>query len=122
MKPRPLTIILGAVWLVAFAAGLYGLTQRMLTGHEQANYGSYVPWGLWVAMYIYLVGLSAGAFLLSSLVYVFRVSSLERLGRTALWTALVTLVTALGTIGLDLGHLERAYKVLLWPSFLSVMA
>lgn len=29
MKARPVTFVLGAVWLVAFIAGLYGLIQRL---------------------------------------------------------------------------------------------
>ncbi|MFN8523913.1 MAG: NrfD/PsrC family molybdoenzyme membrane anchor subunit [Chloroflexota bacterium] len=111
MNARPLTIALGAVWLAAFAAGTYGLGQRMLTGHEQANYGSYVPWGLWVAMYIYFVGLSAGAFLLSSLIYVFGLKRLEPIGKLALFTATITLCCALLVIWLDLGQPFRFWKV-----------
>lgn len=109
-------------WLAAVLVGGWAIAERFLVGKELAAYSSYVPWGLWVAVYIYLIGLSAGAFLLSSLVYVFRVHSLDRLGRPALWAALVTLVTALGTIGLDLGHLERAHRVFVTPNFTSMIA
>jgi molybdopterin-containing oxidoreductase family membrane subunit len=119
---KPTTIGLGALWAIAFAAGLYGLAQRMLTGHEQANYGSYVPWGLWVAQYIYFVGLSAGAFLLSSLVYVFGLKRLERIGKLALFTAFVTLACALLAIWLDLGHPFRFWKVYTNPQPTSMMA
>jgi molybdopterin-containing oxidoreductase family membrane subunit len=111
-----------AIWIVAAGVGGWAIVQRFVAGKELANYNSYVPWGLWVALYIYLVGLSAGAFLLSSLVYVFQFRSLERLGRPALWTALVTLVTAVAMIALDLGHPERAFKVLWQPNFTSMMA
>ena len=122
MKARPLTITLGAVWLVAFAAGLYGLTQRLLSGHEQANYGSYVPWGLWVAQYIYFVGLSAGAFLLSSLIFVFGLKRLEPIGKLALFTATITLCCALLVIWLDLGHPFRFWKVYVNAQPTSMMA
>ena len=122
MKARPLTVTLGAVWLVAFAAGLYGLTQRLLSGHEQANYGSYVPWGLWVAQYIYFVGLSAGAFLLSSLIFVFGLKRLEPIGKLALFTATITLCCALLVIWLDLGHPFRFWKVYVNAQPTSMMA
>jgi molybdopterin-containing oxidoreductase family membrane subunit len=115
-------IALGVVWAVAFLAGLYGLAQRVLHGHEIANYGSYVPWGLWVAQYIYFIGLSAGAFLLSSLVYVFGMERLERIGKLALFTALVTLLSALLIIWLDLGHPLRFWKVYLNAQPTSMMA
>lgn len=37
--------------------------------HVHANYASIVTWGLWVTTYIYFIGLSVGAFLVSSPVY-----------------------------------------------------
>ncbi|PKO24037.1 MAG: hypothetical protein CVU38_01105 [Chloroflexi bacterium HGW-Chloroflexi-1] len=98
-----------------------------------------------MAGYIYMVGLSAGAFLFSTLVYVFnirRVSGegtvaapavgladgaafererLEQVGKLALFTALVTLLGALICIWLDLGHPERVWKLMWQTSFRSIM-
>ncbi len=111
-----------AAWAVAFALGLWGVWERLTLGHRLAGYGSYIVWGLWVSLYIYLVGLSAGAFLLSSLVYVFRIRRLEPIGKLALFTAVVTLLTALLAIWFDLGHMSRFYKVFVTPNFRSMMA
>lgn len=102
--------------------GVLGVVQRLTNGHELTNYGSYVPWGLWVSGYIYFVGLSAGAFLLSSLVYVFRIRALERVARPALITAAITLLMALVCIWFDLGHMTRFYEVFTRPNFSSLMA
>ena len=52
--------IFWGITIVALIFGLIGLFDRMTNGHLHTNYGSYVPWGLWVAGYIYLIGLSAG--------------------------------------------------------------
>ena len=112
------------LWLLAgigFLVGLYGLYARLAFGHADANYGSYIPWGLWVAGYVYLIGLSAGAFLLSTLVYVFRVKALEPVGRLALFTAVTTLIGAMILIFLDLGHPERAWRLALHTNFRSIM-
>ncbi len=112
------------VWvaaIVGFVVGLYGLWLRVSVGHQAANYGSYVPWGLWVAGYIYCIGLSAGAFLMSTLVYVFRIERLKSIGKLSLFTALVSLFAALFMIWLDLGHPERAYKLVLNTNFRSIM-
>jgi Ni/Fe-hydrogenase subunit HybB-like protein len=118
---RVYPVFLGALVLL-FAWGVFGVGQRFTSGHELSNYGSYIPWGLWVSGYIYFVGLSAGAFLLSSLVYVFGVESLRRVARPALLVAAVTLTMALLAIWFDLGHPWRFYEVFTRPNFRSIMA
>lgn len=106
---------------IGFLVGLVGLYQRATDGHDMANYGSYIPWGLWVAGYIYLIGLSAGAFLLSTLVYVFRVKRLQPIGKMALLTALVTLFAAIILVWVDLGHPLRAWRLMFRTNFSSMM-
>jgi molybdopterin-containing oxidoreductase family membrane subunit len=110
------------VGVALFAAGLVGWHDRLAYGHVHANYGNIVTWGLWVAAYIYFIGLSAGAFLLSSLVYVFGVKQFESIGRLAVFTAIVTLFLALLSIWADLGHMDRAWHVFVYPNFKSPMA
>lgn len=102
--------------------GVFGWYARLVDGHADANYSSVIPWGLWIAVYIYFIGLSAGAFLISSLVYVFRVKRFESIGRVALFTALVTLFLALLSVWADLGHMERFWHVFVYPNFRSPMA
>lgn len=106
---------------VGLLLGVIGIIWRITQGHEMADYGSYVPWGLWVAGYIYMIGLSAGAFLLSTLVYVFRIKRLERVGKLALFTALVTLFAAMLLIWVDLGHPMRAWRLIFRTHFTSIM-
>ncbi len=114
--------IFWTVGVVFFAVGLVGWTDRFVHGHVDANYGNIVTWGLWVAAYIYFIGLSAGAFLISSLVYVFDMKRFERIGRLAVFTAVVTLFLALLSIWVDLGHMERAWHVIAYANFKSPMA
>jgi molybdopterin-containing oxidoreductase family membrane subunit len=98
------------------------LIQRFASGRDAANYGSYMPWGLWVSAYIYFSGLSAGAFLLSSLYYVFGIERLKKIGRLSLLIAVITVLMGLLCILFDLGHMERFYEVFTRPSFSSMMA
>lgn len=53
--------ILWVVGILGLVAGAYGLFLRFTTGHQMADYGSYVPWGLWIAAYVFLIGASAGS-------------------------------------------------------------
>lgn len=112
-------IILIVVGLVALLFGAIGMVDRVGNGLINVGYGSPVPWALWVVFYIYFIGLSAGAFLISSLIYVFGVRRFERAGRLAIFVALVSLLTALLLIWVDLGRMERVYEVYLRPSFTS---
>ncbi|MFQ5930157.1 MAG: NrfD/PsrC family molybdoenzyme membrane anchor subunit, partial [Acidobacteriota bacterium] len=96
-------VTLGGIWVVL---------NTLLEGHIHTNTTQHVPWGLWVALYIYFLGLSAGSFLLSTLVYVFGVKRLEAVGPLALLQALGGLLLGGFLIVMDLGHPFRVYKVL----------
>lgn len=122
MTPRRLKAAFWVLGAGLLLVGAYGVYDRLAFGHLHANYGSVVTWGLWVAAYIYIVGLSAGSFLISSLVYVFNVKRFEQIGRLAVFVAAVTLLLALLSISFDLGHMDRAWHVLIWPNFKSPMA
>ena len=108
--------------IAALVLGLYGFWSRLLFGERDVNYGSYVNWGLWVAMYLFFAGLAAGSFMVATLDYLFNVPLFRGTGRYALWASVVTLPAALALIGLDLGHLERIWKVYLQPNFSSLLA
>ncbi len=111
--------LLGAL---AVLAGVYGFYSRLFIGERDVNYGSYVTWGLWVAMYLFFAGVATGAYMLATLDYLFDVPLFKGTGKYALWGALVTMPAALITIGFDLGHMERIWKVYLQPNFLSLLA
>src|SRR5712691_12007505 len=95
MNARGLKRLFWVAGVTLFGVGLVGWYDRLTQGLLNVNFSSVVPWGLWVAAYIYFIGLSAGSFLISSLVYVFNVKRFERVGRLAVFTALVTLFLAL---------------------------
>jgi len=113
------------LWIVGIAGfliGCIGFSDRFVYGLASHNTGSYVSWGLLVAGYIYFIGLSAGAFLLSSLVYVFKIKKLESIGKFSLFTALVCLVMAMFSIFFDLGHPFRSLlRFFISPNFGSMM-
>lgn len=110
------------ILLVMSVTGLWVIASTLRNGHLDVNTTQHVPWGLWVVLYIFFLGLSTGSFLLSTLVYVFGFKRLEPAGPLALIQALGCLIVGGVLIVLDLGHPARAYQVLTSMNPTSVMA
>jgi Ni/Fe-hydrogenase subunit HybB-like protein len=79
-------------------------------------------WSILIVVYPYLTGLVAGAFILASLVKVFKVREVQPVYRLALLTALAFLLIAPLPLLLHLAHPERCFEVLLTPNPRSAMA
>ncbi|MDE3074226.1 MAG: polysulfide reductase NrfD [Chloroflexota bacterium] len=107
--------------VVLTVLGLAALGYRLAVGMRVTALTSYVSWGLWVAFYIYFIGLSAGSFLLSTMIYVFNMRSLEKVGRMALLSAFFALGAGLLFVWMDLGHPYRFWEIYSTPHFTSVM-
>jgi molybdopterin-containing oxidoreductase family membrane subunit len=110
------------ILILTTIAGAGTILNMLIQGHGSLNTTQHVPWGLWVALYIYFLGLSAGSFLLSTLIYVFGFKRFEPIGPLALLQALVCLLLGGFLIFIDLGHPFRIYKVLFSLNPTSVMA
>jgi protein NrfD len=111
------------IGIVALLIGAIGLYQRFAHGLRLTDLGSFVPWGLWVAAYEYLVWLEVGSLMVfTTLVYIFKWNkSLPRMAPTLYLTAIAILSMALILIGLDLGHPFRFWHVLVYPQWGSLM-
>jgi len=109
------------VAVIGLVVGAWGMFQRLAFGHIGMDYGSFVPWGLWVAFDLFFLGLTAGAFLITILTYVFRIKLLANLGPLAVFTVLVTLMAEFLIISLDLGHPLRTYRFLISPNIGSML-
>src|SRR5215470_7447299 len=81
-----------------------------------------LQWSVLIALYPYLTGLVAGAFILASLERVFRVEEVKPTYRLALLTALAFLLVAPLPLQLHLGHPERSLEMYLTPHRSSAMA
>jgi len=104
------------------AIGGIAIFSRIQGGLAVSNLTSATPWGAWVAFYIFFVGLSAGSFLLSTMVFVFKMEQYEKVGRDALLVAILSMVLAMGFILLDLGKMGRFLNTLIYWNYTSVLA
>jgi Ni/Fe-hydrogenase subunit HybB-like protein len=98
--------------------------ESLLQGVQGFMYPNEVElqWSVLIVLYPYITGLVAGAFILASLVRVFRVEAVAPVYRLALLTALAFLLVAPLPLQLHLGHPERSLEMYLTPHTSSAMA
>lgn len=116
--------VLWILWLVLLAAGIAGLWQRFTYGHNAAGYGSYVPWGLWIALYFMGVAIGGGAFVFGAVGYILGWEGFEKKAnlRTAIILSVSAIMPAFMVIWLDLGRMERLFMVFTSATFTSMIA
>jgi protein NrfD len=112
-------IVLGIIMLIV---GISGIAQRLTQGLAPTNLTSYVPWGLWVGFYDYLVWLEVGSLLVFvTLFYLIGFTKLKPIKPFVLFTGFTVVLMGLLIVLLDLGHPERFWHVLLYPDFSSMI-
>jgi len=121
LRPTALVVPLGLLWAAALGAGAFGVFQLVSEGHKVTENGSYIPWGLWVALYIFFVEAAAGMHLASALGTVYRWSPFVRILKLNLFLSFIFGIGGLSLIALDLGRPERLWELYLRPSLSSPM-
>ncbi|MGO9203989.1 MAG: NrfD/PsrC family molybdoenzyme membrane anchor subunit [Limisphaerales bacterium] len=92
-------------------------------GYVYPNEATRQPlWGVLIVLYPYITGLVAGAFIMASLVRVFKVKALEPVYRLSLLTAFAFLLCATLPLLCHLGHPERCLEIMMTPHLTSPMA
>ena len=122
MNRENLLIILKKIWIAAAVIGFIGLIIRFATGEKFANYGSYITWGLWVAIYFHGIGIAGGVYLIGIVGYFLKWPVFKDSLRTTLIISFSALVMGFFTIWIDLGHPLRIFGFLISPQFKSMMA
>jgi Ni/Fe-hydrogenase subunit HybB-like protein len=79
-------------------------------------------WSILIVVYPYITGLVAGAFILASLVKVFKVQEVQPTYRMSLLTALAFLLVAPLPLLAHLGHPEKSFEIFMTPNKQSAMA
>ncbi|HMB71481.1 MAG TPA: Ni/Fe-hydrogenase cytochrome b subunit [bacterium] len=105
------------IGLAFLLAGGYATVLRFTRGLGGAtNLSDTFPWGLWVGFDILCgVGLAAGGFTVSALVYVLRLDRYRALARPAVLTAFIGYLLVVGGLMFDLGHPWRIWHpMVMW--------
>ncbi len=113
------------MWLAVLAiiaiSGLYGGYVVITEGLIVTGMNNMVVWGLWIAADLSFVALSAGAFTLSAIIYVFRMEKFRDIGRLAVFIGLIGNTLTMLTLVLDIGRPERFWFPILYWNQTSVL-
>jgi Ni/Fe-hydrogenase subunit HybB-like protein len=85
-----------------------------ISGHHVLGSSSIIPWGMPITITIYLIGLSAGSLILSSLTYVFGKEQYRPIARLAVYLAIILIFGAMIGIALDLGRPEKSWRLFMF--------
>lgn len=109
-KSRSFSIL---TWVLAAfaAAGFVCFITSYIRGHQVFGSSNIVPWGMPIVVAIYLIGLSAGSLILSSLTYVLGKEQYRPISRVAVYLAIVLIFGAMVAIALDLGRPEKTWRL-----------
>ena len=103
-----------AVLAAVALAGLISFALSYIKGHQLFGSSNAIPWSLPIVIAIYLIGLSAGSLILSSLTYVFGQESYKPIARMAVFLAIVLIFGAMVAIAVDLGRPEKSWRLFMF--------
>ncbi|RDB57626.1 polysulfide reductase [Paraeggerthella hongkongensis] len=95
-----LTVMGLALWFVQLDGGMVQTGMRNLDS-----------WGLYITMFMFLVGLSAGGLIISSAPRVLGVEGFGGISKVAVWTSICCTVLAIGFVVVDLGQPMRLWEL-----------
>ena len=114
-KFKAVCAVLAALAVAGIAAWVYQLMGGL--GVTGMNNGT--SWGLYIAMFMFFVGLSAGGLIVASSASVFHVAQYKKVALPAVVLSTVCICCAGMFILIDLGGVQRVWQMLLSPNFAS---
>lgn len=109
------------VLVIMILVGLVGIARTLLYGLQVTGLNDQVPWGLWITQDLSSIGLGAGAFTFSAIVYLFRVKRFEPLSRVAVFVGFLGYTSAMLALAMDIGRPDRFWHPLVYWNVHSVL-
>lgn len=100
-----------AVAAVVTIAGIALWVMQLSGGLVQTNMRNLDSWGLYITMFMFLVGLSAGGLIISSVPRAFGMAGFGGISKVAVWTSICCTVLAIGFVVVDLGQPMRLWEL-----------
>jgi dimethyl sulfoxide reductase membrane subunit len=105
--------------VVLAVAGFAAWVYQWRVGLSTTGMSNAISWGLYIVTFAFLVGLSAGGLIVSSLAYILKNERLHQVAPLGVIVAVACVVGAMAIIIPDVGHPERIIEILVRPNFAS---
>ncbi|WP_165170050.1 NrfD/PsrC family molybdoenzyme membrane anchor subunit [Adlercreutzia sp. ZJ242] len=112
---RALTIGI-AVSAVLVVAGLALWAMQLTGGMVQTGMRNLDSWGLYITCFMFLVGLSAGGLIISSVPKAFGIQGFGGISKVAVMTSIAATVAAIGFVVVDLGQSFRVWELFVYSN------
>ena len=104
--------VLGALVVAGVAAWIYQLANGLgVTGMSNG-----VSWGLYIACFMFFVGLSAGGLIVASSASVFHIAEYKKVALPAIICSTVCICCAGMFVLIDMGGIQRVWRILVGPN------
>ena len=103
-----ITVVGIILWITQLSGGLVQTGMRNLDN-----------WGLYMAMFMFFVGLSAGGLIISSVPKAFGMKGFGGISKVAVWTSICATVTAIAFVVVDLGQPLRLWELFIYSNLSS---
>lgn len=104
--------VLGALVVAGVAAWIYQLANGLgVTGMSNG-----VSWGLYIACFMFFVGLSAGGLIVASSASVFHIAEYKKVALSAIICSTVCICCAGMFVLIDMGGIQRVWRILVGPN------
>lgn len=104
--------------LVALA-GIAMWVYQCITGLHVTAMRDGSSWGLYITMFMFFVGLSAGGLIISTAPKVFGFKGFGNISKVAVLSSIVCTILAIGFVIVDLGHPELAWHLIVYGQLVS---
>ncbi len=108
-----------AVAAAITAAGVACWAVQLSGGMVQTGMRNLDSWGLYITLFMFFVGLSAGGLIISSVPNAFGMRGFGGISKVAIWTSVCCTCAAVGFVVVDLGGPARLWELFAYSNFQS---
>lgn len=105
-----------AVGAALAVVGIALWTMQLSGGLIQTGMRNFDNWGLYMAMFMFFVGLSAGGLIISSVPKAFGMAGFGGISKVAVWTSICATVAAIAFVVVDLGQPLRLWELFVYSN------